>query len=80
VIKNKIIMKKIKNKIAALVCGLVLLCGVTYTASAALSLTVSACGKSYTTIISDKDLQILTLGDIIDYGFGIADLLCSGLL
>jgi len=66
-------MKKIKNKIAALVCGLALLCGVTYTASAACyRIDVYACGNHF-----GDTLCGITLDDAVNHGKGIASFLCS---
>jgi hypothetical protein len=53
-------MKKIKNKIAALVCGLVLLCGVTSTANAVCeNWTVhTTCGTKHTFMACSTDYAI----------------------
>ena len=62
-------MKNLKNKIAALVCGLALLCGVTYIATAnknfnCYSISVNACGESFSTVACGNGMTLLDATDL----------------
>jgi hypothetical protein len=70
-------MKRIKNKIAALICGIVLLFNISFPVKAGggTILTVEACGHLFSMDIPSN--WNLSAADISDIGFTIAAWLCQ---